>query len=308
MPRMKYAAGDLGDDTPISVITPESDHWPPLWREIPDPPDSVYVSGNPELLLQPGVAIVGTRRASVRGLAMARALASALAIRGWTIVSGLARGIDSAAHQGALDIGGRTLAVMATGLDRTYPSSNRRLRREIEEHGACLTEFVPGTGPRKFHFPRRNRLIAGLVKAVVVVEAPLKSGALLTAYLGLDYNREIFAVPGPVEMETSRGCHQLLREGAHLLETMADLHAVLNPPSGSRPVGQTATGRSCELPPSGSAAGWIFERLNFDGVSREQLRCQWAGTDEAWSEGMMALELAGLIKRLPGGGLARSIW
>lgn len=272
-----------------------------------DPPASIQVTGSPDLLNQPLLGIVGTRRATVRGLAFARALSSALAVRGWTIVSGLARGIDAAAHRGALDVGGHTVAVMATGIDRTYPREHEDLRVQIEDQGCCLTECAPGTVPRPFQFPRRNRLIAGLVRGLVVVEAPAKSGALGTAYLALDYNREVFAVPGPVDLLTSRGCHQLLREGAHLTASAEDIHAVLAPPETEphqprdRPCGRA-------LPDPRSAAGWIFSRLDFEGVRREELRSRWPGTDEAWAEGMLALELADLIQRLPGGGLARKIW
>ena len=239
---------------------------------------------------------------------MARALAQALSVRGWTIVSGLARGIDAEAHHGALEMGGTSVAVMATGLDQTYPTDHRGLRGQLEINGCCLTEFPPGTSPRKFHFPRRNRLIAGLVQAVGVVEAPLRSGALVTAYLGLDYNREVFAVPGPVDLETSRGCHLLLKEGAHLLETAEDLHAVLTPPTGPAIPTSNSLGTIAPPPEEGSAARWIFDRLDFEGVTREQLRCLWAGSEDAWAEGMLALELAGLIRRLPGGALARRIW
>lgn len=292
---------------PGLTLNSESGHWPALWREITDPPAQVHLEGDPGALCGPAVAVVGTRRATVRGLALARALASSLAIRGWTVVSGLARGIDAAAHQGALDVGGVSVGIMATGLDRTYPSSHRRLRQEVTASGCVVTEFPEGLGLRKFHFPRRNRLIAGLVQGVVVVEAPRRSGALVTAYLALDYNREVFAVPGPVDLESSRGCHQLLREGAHLLETLDDLHAVLPPPSGQRRLPGGLDARPGP-PPPGSAARWIFDRLDFEGKDLEDLRCRWPGGEGDWAEGMIALELAGLIRRLPGGRLARSIW
>jgi DNA processing protein len=296
--------------TPASgrLMRPDDPRWPRLWNQITDPPRAVQTAGDAALLAAPAVAIVGTRQATVRGLAFARALGSALAVRGWTIVSGLALGIDGAAHQGALDVGGPTVAVMATGLDRTYPRAHAGLRRRIEETGCVVTEFPVGIGPRKYHFPRRNRLIAGLVQAVVVVEAPLRSGALVTAYLALDYNREVFAVPGPVDLESSRGCHHLLREGATLLETAADLVAVLDPPAEkSRTQADGAEGPP-RPPRQGSAARWIFDQLDFDGRPVEELRCRWAGDEAGWSEGMIALEMAGLIRRLPGGTLARSIW
>lgn len=282
--------------------------WPRLWGNIPDPPERIHASGELGLLNAPAVAIVGTRRCTVRGQAMTRALASALSVRGWCIVSGLAKGIDAAAHQGALDVDGSTLAVMGTGLDRTYPRGHEQLRHDIETSGCVITEFEQGSAPRPFHFPRRNRLIAALVQAVIVVEAPLKSGALRTAYLALDYNREVFAVPGSVDLNTSRGCHHLLREGAHLLETAADVVAVLGSPPVKGAVQEGGGPEKPGFPAPGSAARWIFDRLDFEGVLREDLHARWAGSEDKWSEGMLALELAGLIRRLPGGALARSIW
>ncbi len=293
--------------SPVRVFRGHPD-WPALWDQMADPPDQVQVTGQSGALQGSLLAVVGTRRATLRGLAFARALASALAVRGWTIVSGLARGIDAAAHQGALDVGGPTVAVMATGPDRTYPHEHQHLRREIEVAGCCLTEFAEGTAPRRFHFPRRNRLIASLCQGVVVVEAPSRSGALSTAYLALDYNREVFAVPGPVDLESSRGCHRLLKEGAHLVASAEDIHAVLKPPAPPSALRAEASGVTTAAPGRGTAARWIFDRLDFEGVSREQLRGRWGGSEQAWMEALLALELAGLIQRLPGGGLARKIW
>lgn len=292
---------------PISQMNPGHHHWPPLWREIKDSPKAVSVQGLTDVLTRPSVAIVGTRRASLRGLAFARALGFVLASRHWCVVSGMALGVDAAAHRGAMEGGGPTVAVMGTGLGRIYPAVHSGLRGEIEEKGCVVTEYAQDVGPRKYHFPQRNRLIAGLVQAVVVVEAPMRSGALGTAQLALDYNREVFAVPGPVDQETSRGCHHLLRQGAHLLETADDILQVLgSPPS--------AGGISENLPPSvvgpapDSAARWILDRLDFDGIGRDKLRCRFNGTEEMWGEGLLALELAGLIRRLPGGLLARTMW
>jgi len=287
---------------PEPSISIDSRHkfWPALWDELNDPPSRVHLSGQTKVLVLPAIAVVGTRKASDRGLALARSLAAGLSARGWLVVSGLARGIDAAAHRGALSSGGATVAVMATGLDRTYPAAHHGLRREIETRGCCVTEFPFGTSARRYHFPQRNRLIAGLCQGVVVVEAPCKSGAMLTAMLGLDYNREVFAVPGPVDLETSRGCHRLLREGAHLVESVEDVDFVLPPPS-------PAPGPAVDLPCAGSAARWIHDRLDLAGVPRDRLRTRWPGNEETWNEGLLALELAGLIRRLPGGRLALKI-
>ncbi len=298
-------------DAPRTLLGPDHPHWPTLWRQMPDPPGEIHASGNTSCLAAPAVAIVGTRRATVRGTSFARALAAALANHGYTIVSGLALGVDAAAHHGALDVEGHSVAVMGTGLDITYPRAHAGLRRELEEKGCCLTEFPPGTPPRRFHFPLRNRLMAGLVRAVVVVEAPRRSGALVTAYAALDYNREVFAVPGPVDLQSSRGCHHLLREGAHLVESADDVLRVLGdgdpaPRENGRAAGSGPSGRS--LPRPGTPARWIFDRLDFDGCTVEELFSRWPGRRETWSAGLLQLELAGQIKRLPGGILARSIW
>jgi len=290
-------------DTPAAVLTPRDPGWPRLLDQLADPPDRLHVTGRADALARPCLALVGTRRATPRGLAVARTLAAHLAARGWTVVSGLALGIDGAAHRGALDAGGPTVAVMATGPDETYPRAHRGLRREIETGGCSVTECGPGTAPRKFAFPRRNRLIAGLCLGVVVVEAPERSGALVTAQLAADGDREVFAVPGPVDLETSRGCHRLLREGAHLLEDARDVDRVLGLPEapGAAPGGPPQ-------PAPGSAARWIFDRVDLEGTPRDLLRARWPGTEAAWAEGLLALELAGLIRRLPAGRLARTIW
>lgn len=297
-------AGTRPSALPIRPLEPGDPHWPELWREMIDPPARVRYSGDATALDGPLIGMVGTRRATPRGLAVARGLAANLATAGWTVVSGLARGIDGAAHLGALDAAGRTVGVMATGCDLTYPAVHRRLRERMQERGCCLTEYPDGLGPRRHHFPRRNRMIAGMVRGLIVVEAPLRSGALLTALLALDYDREVFAVPGPVDQETSRGCHRLLREGAHLVESAKDVQRVLG-----RYVERATDGTALpDEPGPGTAARWILDRAGLDGVARDDLRARWPGTEQMWQEGMLALELAGLITRLPGGRLARTIW
>ena len=284
-------------------LKPNHPLWPKLWCQINDPPAEIHVQGNLAVLNEPCIAIVGTRRATARGLAVARAIAAELAAHGWVIVSGLALGIDGEAHRGALAVQGRSVGVMATGIDRMYPSAHRSLRGKLEVDGCCLTEYSPGTPPLQYHFPQRNRLIAGLAKGVIVVEAPRKSGAMSTAMLALDYNREVFAVPGPVDLDTSRGCHHLLREGAHLLESVVDVTRVLGRPD---PLREMKT--NIPEPIHHSAARWIMDRLDLEGVSRDSLRERWPGAEDSWQEGLLALELAGLIRRLPGGRLARRIW
>jgi len=286
--------------------------WPTLWRQIPDPPQMIHVQGDPAWLQRPAIAIVGTRRATNRGLAVAFGLAQALSLQGWTVVSGLARGIDAAAHRGALDAAGGTVAVMGTGPDRIYPRVNRGLHAEVVVSGCSLTEYAPGTPPLKHHFPTRNRLIAALARGVIVVEAPLQSGAMHTANVALDYDREVFAVPGPVDRSESRGCHRLLRDGAHLVESSDDVARILGAPAPEAP--DEPARRQVELWPGAgepaphSAARWIIDRLDLEGMRRDELRHRWPGSEVAWVEGLTALELAGLIRRLPGGRIARRIW
>lgn len=271
------------------------------------------MQGDPLWLNKPTLAIVGTRRATNRGLALAEGLARALSLRGWTIVSGLARGIDAAAHRGALAAGGSTIAVMGTGPDLIYPRSHQQLHGEVVSSGCSVTQYQPGTPPLKHHFPARNRLIAALARAVIVIEAPLQSGAMHTANVALDYDREVFAVPGPVDLATSRGCHRLLRDGAHLIETGEDVDRILGKPDGGTGAGEAQSGPvdlfgGALNPAPHSSARWIMDRLDLEGVRRDDLRNRWPGNEETWLEGLTALELAGLIRRLPGGRIARRVW
>jgi DNA processing protein len=286
------------------TLAPGNPDWPGAWSGYADAPSQILVTGTTAALRTPMLAIVGTRRATSRGLAVARRLASDLVQRGWTVVSGLALGIDGEAHAGALDAGGWTVAVMATGPERTYPSQHRALRVRIEASGCSLTECPPGGLPGgRWLFPKRNRLIAALSDGVIVVEAPRRSGALLTADFAVQLGRQVWAVPGPVDSPTSVGCHDLLRDGALLCTGAADIDAVLPPPR----AGGTETGGP-PLPQPGSAARWILDRLDLDGVVLEDLLARWPGTMAMWSEGLLALELAGLIRRLPGARVAPRIW
>jgi len=197
--------------------------YPANLREISTPPECLYVRGTMTDGDALAVAIVGSRTATSYGLAVAERLAAELAGRGITVVSGLARGIDSAAHRGALRVGGRTLAVLGSGVDVIYPPENRRLAREIEGHGALISQFAPGTRPLAGHFPARNRVIAGLSLGVVVVEAAERSGALITAGLAGELGREVMAVPGPVTSLQSVGAHRLIQDGAALVMSGEDV-------------------------------------------------------------------------------------
>ena len=207
----------------IAILTLADDTYPSLLKSIYDPPLALYVRGT----LSPddacAVALVGARRASVYGLQCAERLGYDVALRGITVVSGLARGIDAAAHRGALRAMGRTLAVLGSGLDRLYPSEHAALAAEIAEHGAVLSEYPLQTPPLPHHFPRRNRIISGLSLGVVVVEAAQRSGALMTVEMALEQGREVFAVPGPMTSVTSQGTHQLLKQGARLVTSVEDI-------------------------------------------------------------------------------------
>jgi DNA processing protein len=197
--------------------------YPSLLSEIPDPPIVFWHSGNVELLSRPAVAIVGSRNAGPAGLEMARRLARDLARAGLVVISGLARGVDAAAHAGALDAGGATVAVLGSGLDVIYPRQHRALAQDIQQTGALLSELPPGTPPLPQHFPLRNRIISGLSRAIVVVEASERSGSLITARMALEQGRDVLAVPGSVVSGCYRGCHALIKDGARLVENVDDI-------------------------------------------------------------------------------------
>lgn len=213
----------------ISVLTYLDSRYPASLKGIADPPPLLYVQGTLLETDRRALAIVGTRKVSTAGRAFAEELASDLAALGFTIVSGLARGVDAAAHRGALVGGGRTLAVMGCGLDRTYPADHRQLRESIEGQGAVLSELPLGAAPHSYHFPRRNRIISGLSLGVVVTEATVQSGSLITARLAGEQGREVFAVPGFVKAENSRGPNRLLKDGARLVESAQDIVEELLP-------------------------------------------------------------------------------
>jgi len=217
------------------LVTLADPDYPAWLAQIHDPPLVLFVRGDRPWLNRPMLAIVGSRNATLHGIDMATELAAHLSQAGWTIASGLALGIDMAAHQGALRGPGSTLAVMGCGIDQIYPRRHEALGQQIARQGALISELPPGTPPAAAFFPRRNRLIAGLSQGVVVVEAALQSGSLITARLASEGGREVFAVPGPVRSGVSRGCHQLLREGATLVESATDVLAVCPAPVGSRP-------------------------------------------------------------------------
>lgn len=205
------------------LVSVFDDDYPLLLKEIPGPPIALYVLGARDLLGEMQLAMVGSRNPSPAGKQTAYDFAKHLATMGLTITSGLATGIDAAAHQGALEAGGMTIAVCGTGLDVVYPARHRELAANIAQQGALLSEFPIGTKPKPYHFPRRNRIIAGLSIGTLVVEAAIKSGSLITARLASEQGREVFAVPGSIHNPLARGCHRLIRQGAKLVETAEDI-------------------------------------------------------------------------------------
>jgi DNA processing protein len=275
--------------------------FPPLLREIPAAPLLLYTRGRRELLYQPAVAIVGSRNASAQGVANADRFAEALAAAGLTVVSGLALGIDAAAHAGALAAGaaaGGTVAVVGTGIDRLYPARNRELALRIASEGCIVSEYPLGTPPLPDNFPRRNRIISGLAHGVLVIEAAAQSGSLITARYALNQGRDVFAVPGSIHATLSKGCNALIREcKAKLAESAADVLVELLPdaPSGAGADRLQATAQlRAELEAVLAALG--HDPANADALA---LRAGLSAAD-AHSH-LLALELAGLVERLPGG-------
>jgi DNA processing protein len=277
--------------------------FPALLRTIAESPPRLFLRGEPlertiDVLARgcPAIAIVGARDATAYGLAVARTLARGLAEIGVLVVSGLAVGIDGAAHRGALDGGGLTVAVVAGGTDVLYPRHHAALREDILRSGAVVSEHPPGTVPYKAHFPARNRIISGLCLGVIVVEATLRSGSLLTARHALDQGREVFAVPGPVGAPRSRGPHELLKRGAKLVETVDDVIAELPILQAARATGPA--GRNTLL---GERGAEILSKLDPEPRTIDELA---AALDrqvaEIW-EDLLTLELLGRVRREPGG-------
>jgi len=213
----------------IEVLTESSDEYPRPLRKIHDPPGVLFRRGNPNPQDELAVAIVGTRHATRYGLAQAERLAGSLTRTGFTVVSGLARGIDAAAHRGAMAAGGRTIAVLASGLLEIYPPEHDKLAAEVAENGYLLSEAPPRMIPLSGAFPQRNRIISGLSVGTIVIEAAERSGALITARHAYEQGREVFALPGPVDSRLSRGCHALIKDGAKLVESIDDVLAELGP-------------------------------------------------------------------------------
>ena len=287
------------------IITWGDVAYPQALLNTADPPPMLYAQGHVDLLNRPSVAVVGSRHATAQGRDNARAFARSLSQAGLTVVSGMALGIDAAAHEGALEGAGRTVAVVGTGLDRVYPKQHLALARRIADSGVLISEFTLGTPALAVNFPRRNRLIAGMSLGTLVVEAAVQSGSLITARLAAECGREVFAIPGSIHLPQSRGSHRLIQQGAKLVETVDDILQELRWPGAPAGVGSAAP-----VPvggPADSDAGTdvstdaVLLALGHDPATLDALiaRCGWPAP--ALSAHLLELELDGRVARLPGG-------
>ena len=292
-----------GDRHLINVLSPD---YPGLLRELPDRPLLLYVVGQREALSLPGFAIVGSRNPTRGGASNAYEFARHLSRAGLCIVSGLAQGIDTAAHRGALDGGGTTVAYLGHGIDRVYPAANRALAHAIAENGALVSEFPLGSPPRREHFPQRNRLISGTSLGTLVVEAARRSGSLITARLAAEQGREIFAIPGSIHNPLARGTHQLIRQGAKLVESVDDIFSELEAMAGLVLESSQTTDTTPQATATSAAEHdpdyhVLLDALGHDPVTIDVLADRSGLTIEQVSSMLLILELEGQIEVLTGG-------
>lgn len=277
------------------VLTLADAAYPRLLLETADPPLLLYAAGRIELLQATSIAIVGSRHSTPQGSENARAFASHLSRGGLTVVSGLATGIDGAAHEGALEGPGSTVAVVGTGLDQVYPKRHLALARRISQQGLLLSEYSLGTPPLAANFPRRNRIISGLARGTLVVEAALQSGSLITARLAVEQGREVFAIPGSIHSPQARGCHALIKQGAKLVESAQDILEELQPPFA--PAAASAPDPQDE---AGTTRDPILDALGYDPATLDALAARTGWPAAALSARLLELELEGRVARLPG--------
>lgn len=286
------------------ALTLRDPRYPPLLKEIHAAPPVLYVRGDPAVLIRHQLAVVGSRNPSAGGVDTARDFAAALARQGLTVTSGLAIGIDAAAHRGALAAGGTTVAVAATGLDIVYPARHRSLAEEISTSGALVSEFAPGRPPLPESFPRRNRIISGLSLGTLVVEAALGSGSLITARAALEQGREVFAIPGSIHDPRARGCHSLLRQGAKLVECTQDIVEDLGALAGA-----AAALAQPGAPPSvaglGETAARVLAQIDYAPTTVDMLVERTGHSAELLLHILLDLELANHITSAPAGAYVR---
>jgi DNA processing protein len=293
------------------ILPIDDDLYPPQLKATEDPPVLLFVKGRVESLLLPQLAVVGSRRASRGGLDNARSFCYELAKKNWLVTSGLAAGVDAAAHQAALDAGGETVAVMGTGINRIYPKANQALAKDIMRQGAVITEFDFNSPPKANHFPRRNRIIAGLSLGTLVVESGQKSGTLITARLTYDMNRPVMAIPGSIHNPMAKGCHWLIKQGAALVESVDDIVNELAPGMSmlgeqirermtketGEMVEKSAQQHDIELSDSQQQ---LLARMDYDPISFDDLQADSGQSTADVSADLLILELNGLIEKQAG--------
>lgn len=290
------------------VVTLADSTYPRALLNIADPPTLIYVRGRLELLQRPALAIVGSRNPTPQGIKNAESFSAALAQTGLLIVSGLALGIDAAAHQAALSVQGDTAAIIGTGIDRIYPARNLDLARKLVEHGCIVSEFPLGTPAAAYNFPRRNRLISGLAHGVLVIEAAAESGSLITARLAAEQGKEVFAIPGSIHSPQARGCHKLIRQGAKLVESVQDILEDLDWQVQSAMPSLTPTVTAIDQgsqPVSTLPEDELLALIGFDPCSIDELATRSGLSVETLSERLLQLELDGYLANLPGGRFQR---
>jgi DNA processing protein len=288
-----------------SLLTADGPHYPVQLAAVPGMPAALFVQGDPSVLARPQVAIVGSRAATAAGCETAFGFAARLAAHGFAITSGLATGIDAAAHRGALAAGGVTIAVCGTGLDRVYPTGHERLAEEIAAAGALVSEFTTGTPPAPHNFPRRNRLMSGLARGVLVVEAAARSGSLITARLAGEQGREVMAVPGSIHNPLARGCHRLIKDGAALVETVDDVLSALGV---SRLESAPDARESAKIPQGtlDSDAEMLLNALGFEPTDLDRLVERTGMSARSALSKLQLLELEGRVETLAGGRYSRT--
>lgn len=301
--RFAARALDRAAATGLTPVPIDDLRYPPWLRQIADPPIVLWVKGQLPDLQRPAIAIVGSRHATPAGLALGRQLAEGLAETGLLIVSGLARGVDGVSHEGALAVGGKTLGVLGCGADVIYPAEHRDLAARVADSGGILSELLPGTTPQPHYFPLRNRIISGLCRAVVVIEAGERSGSLITARMALEQGRDVLAVPGNVLSGRNRGCHALIKDGARLVETVGDVLEELGwgPPGTEQAKNKDNPLEMNSLESIVESSMSPGETYDVDGLANAT---GWAAS-QLLAE-LAALELQGRLERVPGGWLRRS--